>query len=129
MILRASAFGQQLGLDGSARQPKTRLRGPVGSPEFLIDYQHAASGQAYKQKKKDKVQAKTGQPGTLRWLCTQYLESPMYRQLDPSTRQSRRSILERFCQNHGHGEKPYTKLLPRHLRMRRDEMLKTSSAE
>jgi hypothetical protein len=64
-----------------AGHPKIRLRGPVGSPEFLIDYQRAASGQAYKQKnsKKAKGQPRTGQPGTLHWLCTQYFKSPMYR--------------------------------------------------
>ena len=111
-----------------AGHPKIRLRGPVGSPEFLIDYQRAASGQAYKQKKKARERSPTGRPGTLGWLCTQYFKSPMYRQLDTSTRQSRRSILERFCQNHGDGEKPYGKLLPRHLRMRRDEMMKTPAA-
>jgi len=109
-------------------QPKIRLRGPVGSPEFLTDYQRAATGQVHKQKKKNKAKVRTGQPGTLRWLCTQYFKSPMYQQLDPSTRQARRSILERFCQNHNDGEKPYAKLLPRHVRMRRDEMMSTPSA-
>ncbi len=111
-----------------AGHPKIRLRGPVGSREFLIDYQRAESGEAYKQKKKAKEKSQTGRPGTLGWLCIQYFKSPMYRQLDASTRRTRRSILERFCQNHGDGEKPYAKLLPRHLRIRRDEMIKTPAA-
>ncbi len=108
--------------------PKIRLRGPVGSPQFLTDYQQAATDKASKPRTNNGSGAKVGQPGTLRWLCTQYFKSPMYRQLDPSTRRSRRSILERFCHNHCDGEKPYAKLLPRHLRMRRDEMLNTPSA-
>jgi site-specific recombinase XerD len=41
-----------------------------------------------------------------------------------SARQHQRPV----CQNHCDGEKPYARLLPRHLRMRRDEMLKTPSA-
>ncbi|WP_299201062.1 site-specific integrase [uncultured Tateyamaria sp.] len=109
-------------------QPKIRLRGPVGSPEFLIDYQRAASGHAWKQKNQGSENSRVGQPGTLRWLCTQYFKSPMYQQLDPSTRRSRRSILERFCENHNDGEKPFAKLLPRHVRVRRDAMMSTPAA-
>jgi integrase len=108
-------------------QQKVRLRGPVGSPEFLIDYQRAAdaitsSATAMTPKvEKDRT-------GTLRWLCTQYFASPMYKQLDPSTRRTRRSILERFCDNNGDGVKPFAQLLPRHVRARRDAIMETPAS-
>ena len=109
-------------------KPKTRLRGPVGSPEFLSDYQNAASAQKRSPRPSVSTGAKKVQPKTLRWLCIQYFKSPMYRQLDPSTRRTRRSILERFCDTDDDGDKPYAFLLPRHVRSRRDAMMHTPSA-
>lgn len=47
----------------------------------------------------------------------------MFQELDPRTQKVRRAILERFCQNKGDGDKPYCMLLPRHVRVRRDEMM------
>ena len=52
----------------------------------------------------------------------------MYLQLDSSTRRTRRSILERFCETNNDGDKPYGFLLPRHVRSRRDAMMDTPSA-
>ncbi len=52
----------------------------------------------------------------------------MYCQLDPTTRRTRRSVLERFCENKGDGDKPFAQLLPRHLRARRDAVMNTPAA-
>jgi integrase len=109
-------------------QPKVRLRGPVGSPEFLADYQRAVSAGTSVSARKTSAAVMKGQPRTLRWLCTQYFSSPMYRQLDPTTRRTRRSVLERFCENRGDGDKPFAQLLPRHLRARRDAVMDTPAA-
>jgi integrase len=109
-------------------QPKVRLRGPVGSPEFLADYQCAASSKSSVPPKKVIVTAQKGQPRTLRWLCTQYFSSSMYLQLDPTTRRTRRSVLERFCENKDDGDKPFAQVLPRHLRARRDAVMDTPAA-
>ena len=97
---------------------KVRLRGPAGSAEFLTDYRRAAAGP------KEISTAKTGRivPRSLRWLCAEYYKSAMYQELDPRTRKVRRSILERFCQHKGDGDKPFAQLQPRHIRVRRDEM-------
>ena len=46
----------------------------------------------------------------------------MFKELDPRTQKVRRAILERFCQHKGDGDKPFGLLLPRHVRVRRDEM-------
>ena len=61
-------------------------------------------------------------PRSIRWLCVQYYKSAMFTELDPRTQKVRRSILERFCQNRDDGDKPFALLLPRHIRVRRDEM-------
>ena len=66
--------------------------------------------------------------GSFKWLCAQYYQSPMYRQLDPSTQRTRRSILEAFCLHKDDGEKPFDKILPRHLRVRRDAKMDTPAA-
>lgn len=105
-------------------QPKVRLRGPLGSPEFLADYKRATAGPA-KPKARKIGQLKKG---SFKWLCAEYYRSPMFRQLDPSTQKTRRAILERFCENKGDGEKPFDQMLPRHLRARRDSMMGTPAA-
>ncbi|SFJ73980.1 Site-specific recombinase XerD [Celeribacter neptunius] len=99
---------------------KIRLRGPVGSPEFLADYRRAANP----QKEKKTTTAKPGRvvPRSVKWLCVQYYKSAMFTELDPRTQKVRRSILERFCQHKNDGDKPFALLLPRHIRVRRDEM-------
>lgn len=99
---------------------KVRLRGPAGSPEFLEDYKKAAAGTLEPAKKGNGV----GQvvPRSIRWLCVQYYKSAMFKELDPRTQKVRRAILERFCQHKGDGDKPFGLLLPRHVRVRRDEM-------
>jgi len=95
---------------------RTRLRGPVGSPEFWSDYNQAAS--------------MTEQPGTkgdtLRVLCVRYYGSAAYKQLKASTRNVRRNMLDRFCEAHGH--KRYAQLEPRHCRTIRDTYTETPDA-
>lgn len=44
-----------------SRQPKVRLRGPVGSPEFLADYQIAASSKSSATPKKAVAKEQEGQ--------------------------------------------------------------------
>lgn len=99
---------------------KTRLRGPVGSPEFLIDYRRAAAGP--KEVRGHKARVGRVVPRSLKWLCVQYYKSAMFTELDPRTQKVRRSILERFCEHKNDGDKPFALLLPRHIRVRRDEM-------
>ena len=100
---------------------KIRLRGPIGSPEFLTDYRAAAAA--------PKEQAATSTlpgrviPKSLRWLCVEYFKSAMFKELDARTQKVRRSILERASQEKGRGDHPYSLLMPRHLRKWRDEMM------
>ncbi|MGJ5618496.1 tyrosine-type recombinase/integrase [Sulfitobacter sp. MF3-043] len=102
-------------------QPKIRLRGPSGSPEFLTDYKRAAAGPAEPKSTSDIVGRVVA--GSIKGLCVEYYKSAMFRELDPRTQKVRRAILERFCQHKGDGDKPYRMLLPKHVRVRRDEMM------
>ncbi len=71
---------------------RTRLRGPMGSPEFWEDYNQVASA---------KEQPGT-QGDTLRVLCVRYYNSAAFKQLKSTTRRVRRDMLDRFCEAHGH---------------------------
>lgn len=102
-------------------QSKVRLRGPIGSPEFLADYKNAAAGFSKSTAETPKAGAMVA--GSIKGLCVDYYKSAMFRELDPRTQKVRRAILERFCQHKGDGDKPYRLLLPKHVRIRRDEML------
>lgn len=102
--------------------PKTRLPEPLGSPAFLAAYRAAeASAKEPPPEKSDKITAI--KPGSIRWLCVQYYQSAMYKQLGTRTQHVRRLILERFCQNKNDGDKPFRLLQPRNIRTRRDEMV------
>ena len=100
--------------------PKIRLRGPIGSSEFLIDYKRAA-GPAQLGDQTEKAGRLIH--GSIRALCVEYYKSAMFRELDPRTQKVRRAILERFCLHKNDGDKPYRMLLPKHVRVRRDEMI------
>lgn len=99
---------------------KVRLRGPVGSPEFLQEYKDATNGVL---KPKNKTPA-AGQikARSIRSLCVRYYKSAMFKELAPRTQKVRQAILDRFCQHKEDGDKPFALLLPRHVRIRRDEM-------
>lgn len=92
------------------------LTGPVGSPEFWSDYNNAANGIT-----KPKTTCKRAEVGTLRWLIEQYYQSSAFREIGIDYQKTRRGILDKFCDTHG--DKRYAKLLPRHVRKIRDEMM------
>ncbi|MCB1470701.1 MAG: tyrosine-type recombinase/integrase [Rhizobiaceae bacterium] len=100
-------------------QPKVRLPGPPGSPDFNDAYRAALEGRLSEAK------TKVGEiiPGSLRELCIKYYTSADYLQLDPRTQRTRRSILDRFCQNKNDGDKPYRLLDTSHIISRRDAMI------
>lgn len=102
-------------------QSKVRLRGPVGSPEFLADYKNAAAD--FSKPTAETPTAGAMVAGSIKGLCVDYYKSAMFRELDPRTQKVRRAILERFCLHKDDGDKPYRLLLPKHVRIRRDEML------
>lgn len=98
--------------------PKTRLRGPLGTPEFWADYHAAMASPAPKPKQKPGALTRD----SMRWLVGEYYKSAMFKELDPKTKATRRGILERFCANNSDGEKPFAAIQPSHIRKRRDAM-------
>ncbi len=100
---------------------KLRLRGPEGSIEFLEDYQMALVGRLASAQAKSKTNEIV--KGSFRELCVAYFQSADFRSLAPRGQKVRRGILERFCINNNDGEKPYSDLQSKHLRLRRDAMM------
>jgi len=105
---------------------KVRLRGPLGSPEFLANYKAAANPKTPRKPRTLNPGGLT--PGTFKWLCAQYYKSALWAELAPGTQKTRRAILERFAEHKGSGDKPFKMMLPRHIRGRRDEMMATPEA-
>lgn len=100
-------------------RPKVRLLQQPGTEAFMVEYRQALAGVATGPAKRPR--AVTAQPGSLRWLCAQYFESPGFRKtLGQSTREARRGILETICQGK-RGEKPFALMEPRHVAKIRDE--------
>jgi integrase len=92
------------------------LRGPLGSSEFWEDYNDAVNGVT-----KVKPTFIRAQPESMRWLVEQYYQSSSYKEISDGYRKTRRGILDKFCEEHGH--KRYTQLRPRHIRKFRDAMM------
>lgn len=99
----------------TAGTPRVLLRGPEGSPEFLEDYQAAASGAVTNSKRKKLSKS------SFRWLVEQYYSSADFKTLALNTQKTRRRILDKFCEENG--EKRFEMLERKHLLKIRDGML------
>ena len=91
------------------------LRGPLGSPEFWEDYTNAMNGVTEVKKT-----FKRAQPESMRWLVEQYYQSSAFKEIGDGYRRTRRGILDKFCEEHGH--KRYAKLEVQHLKKMRDKL-------
>ena len=100
-------------------QPKIRLLGQPGSPEFMNAYQIALGGERLPTRKKASHRNKQSSVGTLKWLCEAYFGSAEFKGLDPRTKRVRRNILDNLCRENG--DKPVRLMEPRHVRSIRDE--------
>src|SRR5262245_21336117 len=74
-----------------------RLRGLLGSPEFLADYEAAMAGQP----PRIEIAAGRTRPGTVNAAVVGYYSSLAFRSLAPTTQKERRYMLERFRAEHG----------------------------
>lgn len=105
---------------------KVRLRSPVGSPEFLREYQAALIGQHPSQIENPRRTG--GKPASLRELVEGYYASASFLTLADRTRRVRRQILDRFCEHGDAGNQPYASLEARHLLAWRDKLTATPEA-
>jgi integrase len=90
-------------------QPKIRLRGHPGSPQFLAAHEAAKCGEPTKPE----IGASRTVPGTVNAAMISYFQSGAFISLADGTRKSRRAILEGF--RNDHGDKRLEKLEARHL--------------
>lgn len=84
--------------------PRTRLRSPYGTPEFMAEYEAAIRGEE---------QAGSIRPGsgTLAWLVAQYRESSSWSRLSRATRRQRENIFKHILASAG--REPYAQITGR----------------
>ena len=93
---------------------KIRLHASPGTDAFLMEYHTAVAALA---RPAPTVPTATG---TLAWLVERYYESAEFKQLSEHTRYTRRRVMTIFCAEHG--DKPFARAEPAHLRSIRDKM-------
>lgn len=96
--------------------PRIRIRGEYGSPEFMEAYRAAISGQ--EQPKKTKAS-----PNSLRWLVEQYRKSSEWLSLSLATRKQRENILIHVLEKAGNV--PYQAITKKVIIASRDERAAT----
>lgn len=94
---------------------KVRLKNEPGTTEFQEEYTAALTSSA-----NDVKQSAQPETASLRWIVSKYVGSVQFAALDISTRAWRRRALELVCLKHG--QKPFARLEPRHVRALRDEL-------
>ncbi len=73
--------------------PKVRIHERPGTEEFSKRY-HELLNAAETPESGPTPLTQRPKPGTYRWLCVEYLASPTFRRLDPSSQRTRRRVLE-----------------------------------
>lgn len=80
-------------------QKKVRIREPIEDANGITEKFMAAYFKALEQM--PPTAPKVLRAETFNWLVDQFYRSPAFRDLDPSTQQVRRGILDRFCETAG----------------------------
>src|ERR1700720_1197610 len=109
-------------------QPKIRLKALPGTEEFDKEYRRALTAKLRPPAEAASAGDNLGgpaKPGTLRWLCQQYLASSLFNGLAGSTRRQRRATLEWVCQQKFGKEHaanlPFARMEPKHVATLRDK--------
>lgn len=81
-------------------EQKIRLTAAPGTAEFTAQYEAALAGEMMPAPRKQRRQPTVPEVkrNTLRWLCTEYMDSEAFTALNPRTRHVRRQIIE-HCLN------------------------------
>ncbi len=93
---------------------KTRIHETPGTDEFMAAYRAAFADMAVKAEPGARAR-----PDAFRWLIERYYGAAEFKRLGERTRRVRRSILDALCERHG--DKPFVRMEPRHVRDLRDE--------
>jgi integrase len=111
-------------------QPKIRLKALPGTEEFDTEYRRALTAKLRPPAEAASAGDNVGpaKPGTLRWLCQQYLASSSFNGQADSTRRQRRAVLDWVCHQkirEGSSEKagnlPFARMEPKHVATLRDK--------
>jgi len=103
-------------------QPKIRIHSPIGTPDFVEEYNNALEGAAAPL-----PNLKTSlKQGSLAWLLSKYYECAEWKKLSPRTSYVRKKTFEKLCEKNG--DKPIALIEPRHIRKIRDEKSETPEA-
>jgi integrase len=108
-------------------QPKIRLNALPGTEEFDNEYRRALSARS-----RPPAEASSGgldggaaKPGTLRWLCQEYLASSSFKGQADQTRRLRRAALDWVCQQKFGKDQaadlPFARMAPKHVATLRDK--------
>lgn len=118
-----------------AGQRKVRLRGEIGSEEFMRAYRAALENRGEPALPRAAlVDAREAPANSFRWLVAQYVGSAEFIRLDPATQRSHRRNLEILCARQGKvsgqplGMKPAAAIEERHIFKWRDELAATPGA-
>lgn len=96
---------------------RVRLRSEVGTQAFLDEHRALLAGVVPQQGVAGVITQSTD---SFAWLLQRYYRSPEFKtELGPRTQYVRRGLLDAISLKHG--EKPFAKIEPRHVRMIRDE--------
>jgi integrase len=110
---------------------KVRLRGEVGSDEFMAAYAEALNGARAAAAPRLGENARTAPRGSLRALTAAYVAAPEFTSLAPATRAKRRAWLEALCARPNRrtglplGLGPVSAIAERHVFAWRDEKAET----
>jgi site-specific recombinase XerD len=108
-------------------QPKIRLRGMPGTPEFMVAYQAALAGDTVSTGELNRRQQYHLSPvGSFGHACLAYYASAEFKGLDEKTQHWRRAALDKICQAHGH--RLIATIQPKHVRALRNELAATPAA-
>lgn len=94
LVRQISRHGRTVWYVRVGHGPRTRLRAPYGSPEFLAEYTAAVSGHAPRGPAKASA-------GTLAWLIDRYRETAAWTGLSLATRRQREAILRQITETAG----------------------------
>lgn len=114
----------------SKGRKKVRLRGEIGTVAFAKEYDCAVLGLEYiPDGQEQHVPAIINEPaskGSLRWLCEQYFKSGKFNDLGTDSKDRRRAILNRICDEKG--DLPFAQMRARHVVELRDKIMHTPGA-
>lgn len=113
-----SRHGKTIWYYRQGKGPRTRIHAEFGTPEFMDEYQRAATGA-------DPKRSGEAKGGTLQWLYDRYRESGAWADLSVATRRQRENIFAGVMKNAG--SEPFRAITRKALEKGKDSRRQTPS--